>query len=443
MSSQLKQQQNWVVTASLSVLALVAIAFVLHYTQDVLIPFVVAIFIGSLVSPLMDVMELKWKWRHSVSVGVALVVVMLATALFALIMLASIRTIVSNSQQYSDQFQKFSEFVDQKIEAFVGEDAKAVPTDEPAPAESNGNHESKTGGGTEPESTARNDTAKGPSGGEEADGQSPKLTDGKSTSGAAESGADGNEEDAKPKKQSPIQQYFLDQVPGWASWLLGQTATVFSGSTLTIIFVMFVLAGRHPDMVRQGVYKDIDAQVRSYISTKVALSIGTGILVWLCLRLLSMPMAAVFGLMAFLLNFIPSVGSIISTLVPLPFAVLAFYTPGQPITAGVIVPIVAVVVLPGTVQMLIGNVLEPKLMGNDLQLHPITILLALALWGLLWGPIGMLLAVPMTAIIRIVLMKFEITRFAGEALAGKLPDLDAVAAGTSATDGVDSEPSPA
>ena len=59
MSSQLKQQQNWVVTASLSVLALVAIAFVLHYTQDVLIPFVVAIFIGSLVSPLMDVMELK------------------------------------------------------------------------------------------------------------------------------------------------------------------------------------------------------------------------------------------------------------------------------------------------------------------------------------------------------------------------------------------------
>ena len=75
--------------------------------------------------------------------------------------------------------------------------------------------------------------------------------------------------------------------------------------------------------------------------------------------------------------------------------------------------------------MLIGNVLEPKLMGNDLQLHPITILLALAIWGLLWGPIGMLLAVPMTAIIRIVLMKFEITQIAGKALAGELPDLDA------------------
>ena len=57
--------------------------------------------------------------------------------------------------------------------------------------------------------------------------------------------------------------------------------------------------------------------------------------------------------------------------------------------------------------------------------HYSAILLALAIWGLLWGPVGMLLAVPMTAIIRIVLMKFEITRIAGEALAGKLPDLDA------------------
>ena len=64
MNSQIKQQQNWLVTSSLSVLALVAIAFVLHYTRDVLVPFVVAIFVGSLVSPLMDVMELRLQIVH-------------------------------------------------------------------------------------------------------------------------------------------------------------------------------------------------------------------------------------------------------------------------------------------------------------------------------------------------------------------------------------------
>ena len=59
--------------------------------------------------------------------------------------------------------------------------------------------------------------------------------------------------------------------------------------------------------------------------------------------------------------------------------------------------ILGVVALPGAVQMIIGNVIEPKLMGQELQLHPVTILLSLAFWGLLWGPIGMLLAVPIMA----------------------------------------------
>jgi AI-2 transport protein TqsA len=71
--------------------------------------------------------------------------------------------------------------------------------------------------------------------------------------------------------------------------------------------------------------------------------------------------------------------------------------------------------------MLIGNVLEPKLMGEGLELHPVTVLLSLAAWGLLWGPIGMLLAVPITAVIRIVLVRFEITKPIGELLGGRLP----------------------
>ena len=80
--------------------------------------------------------------------------------------------------------------------------------------------------------------------------------------------------------------------------------------------------------------------------------------------------------------------------------------------------------------MTIGNVSEPKIMGQGLQLHPVTILLALAVWGLLWGAIGMLLSVPITATIRIILMRFETTRPIGNLLAGEWPATEAPAVAT-------------
>jgi AI-2 transport protein TqsA len=60
-------------------------------------------------------------------------------------------------------------------------------------------------------------------------------------------------------------------------------------------------------------------------------------------------------------------------------------------------------------------------MGKGLELHPVTVLLALVAWGLLWGPVGMVLAVPITAMIRIILVRFETTKPLGELLAGNLP----------------------
>lgn len=394
MSAQLKQQQNWLVTASLSVLAIVAIGFVLRYTRDVMMPFVVAIFIGSLVSPLMDVMELKWKWRHSVSVVVALIVVLVATTLFGFVLFGAIRTIYNEAsdddgpQSYRAQFVRLSNNIDERVKAFM-----------PAAKEEKLEDSTKDA--------------------EESSG---------STEGSDERGNVEVPVGAEEREDSPMQTYVLGLIPQFAGWVAGSTVSLFSALTLTLIFVMFVLAGRDPRIVREGVYKDIDTQVRSYITTKVALSLGTGVLVWAIFWGIGMPMAAVFGVVAFLLNFIPSVGSIISTLIPIPFALAIkahLFAVGATPDMDDIAFLLAVVCLPGCVQMLIGNVLEPKLMGNDLQLHPITILLSLAIWGLLWGPVGMLLAVPMTAIIRIVLMKFEITQIAGKAMAGELPDLDA------------------
>ena len=82
---------------------------------------------------------------------------------------------------------------------------------------------------------------------------------------------------------------------------------------------------------------------------------------------------------------------------------------------------VLVVLVPGAIQMAIGNIVEPKIMGKGLKLHPIVILLALSFWGLLWGVVGMFLAAPITAVIRIVLMQFDSLKALAELLTGKLP----------------------
>jgi AI-2 transport protein TqsA len=76
------------------------------------------------------------------------------------------------------------------------------------------------------------------------------------------------------------------------------------------------------------------------------------------------------------------------------------------------------------VQLVIGNGLDPLLMGQNLNLSPVTILAALVFWGLLWGVVGMLLAAPLTAILRIILAQFETTRPMSELLAGRLPEGD-------------------
>jgi AI-2 transport protein TqsA len=138
----------------------------------------------------------------------------------------------------------------------------------------------------------------------------------------------------------------------------------------------------------------------------------TGIGVWLILTLLGVEMALVFGLFAFLLNFVPNVGSLVATLMPLPIVLLGDYSTSVQVLA---------IILPGGVQFMVGNWLEPKLLGDSMDLHPVTILLALIFWGMVWGLVGALLATPLTAIVRILLDKEEITRPVAELMAGRLP----------------------
>ena len=83
--------------------------------------------------------------------------------------------------------------------------------------------------------------------------------------------------------------------------------------------------------------------------------------------------------------------------------------------------ILAAVAIPGAIHMTIGNFVAPKMMGRGMELHPVTVLLSLAFWGLLWGIIGMVLAMPIVATLRIVLGRFSTTRPLADLLAGTLP----------------------
>jgi AI-2 transport protein TqsA len=189
--------------------------------------------------------------------------------------------------------------------------------------------------------------------------------------------------------------------------------SLLSWGLMVMLFVIFLMIGRNVrEGPQKGVMGQIETRVKRYISTKVLVSGATGLLVFLILAMLGVPYAISFGAFAFLLNFIPTIGSVISTLLPLPVLLL---TPGITWVTAVLA-----IAIPGIIQLGMGNAVEPKMMGKSLGLHPITVLLALIFWGMIWGFDGMILAVPITAVVKIILEKIEITSSVARLMAGEL-----------------------
>ncbi len=198
-----------------------------------------------------------------------------------------------------------------------------------------------------------------------------------------------------------------DMMVGAVNSLMSSFSTFF----LILIFVIYLLSGRTPHQHRTGILKEVEAKIRDYLSVKVFISFLTGVLTAVALFTLGLDLAIVFGVLAFLLNFIPSVGSVISMLLPLPVAMMQFDSGAR---------ILLVLLIPGTVQMVLGNVIEPKMMGESLNLHPITVLLSLIFWGMLWGMAGMVLAAPITAVVAIIFERLDQTRPIAHLMAGKV-----------------------
>ena len=131
-----------------------------------------------------------------------------------------------------------------------------------------------------------------------------------------------------------------------------------------------------------------------YISIKFAISFVTGVVVYIGLTIIGVDFAVVWAFLAFLLNFIPTFGSVISFLVTVFFAVLQFF-PQVP-------PVIATALLMVLSNMTLGNVVEPRVTGGNLNISPFLILVSLSVWGWVWGFIGMILAVPFLVFIKII-----------------------------------------
>jgi AI-2 transport protein TqsA len=195
----------------------------------------------------------------------------------------------------------------------------------------------------------------------------------------------------------------------------GTVRALLSRTGIIIVYVIFLLLEQRTfsnkinalgvDPKRQKDAFDLLGKmrqdIRSYIGIKVLTSAATGVLSYAVLHLVGVDFASFWAVLIFLLNFIPTIGSIIATAFPSILTLVQFNTLG---------PFIVTASVLTSLQFCIGSLIEPKLMGNRLNLSPIVILLSLGLWGSIWGIPGMFLCVPITVIIMIVCSYFPSSR---------------------------------
>lgn len=199
---------------------------------------------------------------------------------------------------------------------------------------------------------------------------------------------------------------------GMATNALGRLGTALTNTFFINLTVAFILleASTFKPKIRLAFKNSQDSlerfeifmhSVNKYLAIKSIISLGTGILIAIGLSVIGVNHALLWGLVAFLLNYIPNIGSIIAAF---PAVILALIQLGLP-------PAIATGVLYLAVNTIIGNILEPRIMGQGLGLSTLVVFLSLVFWGAIFGPVGMLLSIPLTMIVKIALEHNQDTRW--------------------------------
>lgn len=179
---------------------------------------------------------------------------------------------------------------------------------------------------------------------------------------------------------------------------------------ITLLFMVFLLFSAHtfPDRISmafskeradkiKNIIKNINEQVEKYLLIKTFVSLLSGLSVYLTLFLLNIKFAFLWGVVALFLNYIPNIGAFIAGIPPVLTAFLQF-----DLAKALVVLLIFI-----SIQFFLGSVVEPLVIGKRLNLSPIIILFALLFWWQLWGVVGAIIAVPLTAIMKIVFSNID------------------------------------
>lgn len=143
----------------------------------------------------------------------------------------------------------------------------------------------------------------------------------------------------------------------------------------------------------QNLFQKMDKNISKYLSLKTFVSFLTGLFSYFAFLAFGLDGAVFWALLIFVLNYIPTIGSLIATLFPAIFSILQY---AEFETA------IYILIVVGIIQVVIGNILEPKIMGNSLNISSLVVIVSLTVWGAIWGIMGMILSVPITVMMIIV-----------------------------------------
>jgi predicted PurR-regulated permease PerM len=204
----------------------------------------------------------------------------------------------------------------------------------------------------------------------------------------------------------------------WVGSTLASFGNVMTNSVLILITVIFILAENtsfgdklrlaRGDKSSQAWLAELSSSIHSYLAIKAGISAVTGILIYIWLTVLGVDYAVLWGLIAFLLNFVPTVGSFIAAV---PAVLLALVQLGVGSAGLTLLGFVVV-------NFLMGSAIEPRWMGKGLNLSPLVVFVSLVFWGWILGPVGMLLSIPLTIIVKIALAANKDTRWISVMLGG-------------------------
>jgi len=201
------------------------------------------------------------------------------------------------------------------------------------------------------------------------------------------------------------------QIMSFASQIMQSMGSMFTNGFVVLLTIIFMLlessnfkskiAYATEDSGVISHIEKISSQIKEYMVLKAIISLFTGLIVWIALFIIGTDYAFLWAVIAFLFNFIPNIGSIIAAV---PAVLLTLVQLGS--LSSIIVATLYV-----AINVVIGSVIEPKVMGKGLGLSTLVVFLSLIFWGWLLGIVGMLLSIPLTIMIKIILDDNENTRW--------------------------------